>query len=113
VVNFAFSLPAEFKIDGSMKKRIVQDAFRHQLPKELYNRPKQGFEVPLLKWLRNELQSLINNDLLKDEFIEQQGIFNVESIRELKEKLFSANPEDVHARIWGLLVFQYWWKKYM
>lgn len=113
VVNFAFSLPSEFKVDGSMKKKIVQDAFRNQLPKELYNRPKQGFEVPLLKWFRNELQSLINNDLLKDDFIEQQGIFNVESIKELKEKLFSNNPEDVHARIWGLLVFQYWWKKYM
>jgi asparagine synthase (glutamine-hydrolysing) len=113
VVNFAFSLPAEFKVDGAMKKRIVQDAFRNLLPKELYNRPKQGFEVPLLKWLRNELQPLINNDLLKDEFIEQQGLFSVNSIRELKEKLFSSNPEDVHARIWGLLVFQYWWKKYI
>jgi asparagine synthase (glutamine-hydrolysing) len=113
VVNFAFSLPAEFKIDGSVKKRIVQDAFRNHLPKDLYNRPKQGFEVPLLKWFRNELQSLINNDLLQDEFVQQQGIFDVEGIRALKEKLFSANPEDVHARIWGLLVFQYWWKKYM
>ncbi|MDO1445022.1 asparagine synthase (glutamine-hydrolyzing) [Rhodocytophaga aerolata] len=113
VVNFAFSLPAEFKVDGTMKKRIVQDAFRSHLPKELYNRPKQGFEVPLLKWFRNELQPLITNDLLKDDFIQQQGIFNVDNIRELKEKLFSSNPEDVHARIWGLLVFQYWWKKYM
>jgi asparagine synthase (glutamine-hydrolysing) len=113
VVNFAFSLPAEFKVDGRMKKKIVQDAFRNHLPKELYNRPKQGFEVPLLKWFRNELQSLINNDLLKDEFIAQQGIFDVDTVRELKEKLFSGNPEDVHARIWGLLVFQYWWKKYM
>jgi asparagine synthase (glutamine-hydrolysing) len=113
VVNFAFSLPAEFKVDGNMKKKIVQDAFRSHLPKELYNRPKQGFEVPLLKWFRNELQPLITNDLLKDDFIEQQGIFDVDNIRELKEKLFSSNPEDVHARIWGLLVFQYWWKKYM
>jgi asparagine synthase (glutamine-hydrolysing) len=113
VVNFAFSLPAAFKVEGSMKKKIVQDAFRSYLPKELYNRPKQGFEVPLLKWLRNDLQPLLNNDLLKDDFIEQQGIFNVDVIRELKEKLLSNNPEDVHARVWGLLVFQYWWKKYM
>jgi asparagine synthase (glutamine-hydrolysing) len=113
VVDFAFSLPEEFKIDGTMKKKIVQDAFRNRLPKELYNRPKHGFEVPLLKWFQNELQSLISNDLLKDEFIAEQGIFSVEGIRELKEKLFSNNPEDVHARIWSLLVFQYWWKKYI
>lgn len=113
VVNFAFSLPESSKIDGSMRKKIVQDAFRPLLPAELYNRPKQGFEVPLLKWFRNELQTLITDDLLSDKFIEEQGIFAVDAIRQLKGKLFSRNPEDIHARIWALIVFQYWWKKWM
>jgi asparagine synthase (glutamine-hydrolysing) len=112
VVEFAFSLPTEYKIDGRLKKKIVQDAFRNELPRELYNRPKHGFEVPLLKWMRNELQSLIQNDLLKDAFVAEQGIFDPAEVRRLKEKLFSANPEDVHARLWGLIVFQYWWKKW-
>jgi asparagine synthase (glutamine-hydrolysing) len=113
VVDFAFSVPAEFKVNGQLKKRIVQDAFRKELPPQLYNRPKHGFEVPLLKWFRNELQSLISNDLLSDPFITEQGIFHVEAIQALKRKLFSDNPEDVHARIWALLVFQHWWKKTM
>lgn len=113
VVNFAFSLPIHYKIDNKMKKKIVQDAFRNLLPKELYNRPKQGFEVPLLKWFRHELKSLITNDLLDDTFIKEQGLFNLENIQQLKKKLNSKNPEDVHAQIWGLIVFQYWWKKYM
>lgn len=113
VVNFAFSLPVHYKIDNKMKKKIVQDAFRNLLPKELYNRPKQGFEVPLLKWFRHELKSLITNDLLDDTFIKEQGLFNLENIQQLKKKLNSKNPEDVHAQIWGLIVFQYWWKKYM
>ncbi len=111
VVEFAFSLPTNYKIDGGMKKKIVQDAFRSELPPELYKRPKHGFEVPLLKWMRNELKILITNDLLSDSFVEEQGIFSVTEVQRLKQKLFSANPEDVHARIWGLLVFQYWWKK--
>lgn len=113
LVDFAFSLPAAFKIDGSMKKKIVQDAFRHMLPKELYNRPKHGFEVPLLKWLRNELQPMLNKELLSEDFLRQQGVFEVSAVRQLQEKLLSANPEDVHASIYGLLVFQYWWKKWM
>jgi asparagine synthase (glutamine-hydrolysing) len=112
VVDFAFNLPVAYKVDGKMKKKIVQDAFRDLLPAELYNRPKHGFEVPLLKWFRSSLRTLITDDLLKDEFIEAQGIFDVAEIRKLKQKLFSDNPEDVHARIWGLIVFQYWWKKY-
>lgn len=113
VVNFAFSIPESSKIDGKMKKKIVQDAFRPLLPEELYKRPKHGFEVPLLKWFRNELRPLITDDLLSDQFIEAQGLFEVDEIRKLKAKLFSNNPEDIHARIWGLIVFQYWWKKWM
>ncbi|TGE15567.1 asparagine synthase (glutamine-hydrolyzing) [Hymenobacter elongatus] len=113
VVNFAFSLPVASKIDAKMKKRIVQDAFRPMLPEELYKRPKHGFEVPLLKWFRNELRPLIEDDLLSDGFIEAQGIFSVDGIRALKAQLFSRNPGDVHARIWALIVFQHWWKRHM
>src|SRR5699024_3325509 len=94
-----------------MKKRILQDTFRDELPPSLYNRPKHGFEVPLLKWFRNELKGLIQNDLLKDSFVRQQGIFNPEAIAKLKKQLFSSNPGDAHARIWALLVFQSWWKR--
>jgi asparagine synthase (glutamine-hydrolysing) len=111
VVNFIFSLPADFKINASMRKRILQDAFRDVLPAQLYNRPKKGFEVPLLKWFRNEMRSLIENDLLSKQFVEEQGIFQYEEIEKLKRQLFSNNPGDVHARIWGLVVFQWWWKK--
>ena len=113
VVNYAFSLPEESKINGQMKKRILQDAFRDILPPELYRRPKHGFEVPLLKWFRNELRSLIEHDLLAKDFVEGQGIFDYAGINQLKKQLFSKNPEDVHARIWALIVFQSWWKKYM
>ncbi|WP_460891896.1 asparagine synthase (glutamine-hydrolyzing) [Rufibacter soli] len=113
VVNFAFSLPQSSKIDGTMKKKIVQDAFRGMLPPELYKRPKHGFEVPLLKWFQNELQPMIMDDLLSDAFVEAQGIFSVKAIQQLKTQLFSKNPGDVHARIWALVVFQHWWKKWM
>ena len=113
VVEFAFGLPSEYKIDASLKKKIVQDAFRSSLPEELYNRPKQGFEIPLLQWFRNELWSLIDQDLLADEFIREQKIFDLSSIQALKKQLHSSNPEDSHATIWALIVFQHWWKHYI
>jgi asparagine synthase (glutamine-hydrolysing) len=112
VVDFAFSLPTSFKIDKNMKKKIVQDSFRKYLPVELYNRPKHGFEIPLLDWFRKELRSLITGDLLKDQFIADQGIFNITAVQQLKTKLFSNNPGDAHATIWALIVFQSWWKNY-
>lgn len=112
VVNFIFSLPDEYKITRGLRKRILQDAFRDLLPPELYNRPKKGFEVPLLKWFRKEMKSMINDDLLSKEFITTQGIFDLAEVEKLKSRLFSADPGDVHARIWGLIVFQSWFKKY-
>lgn len=111
VVNFLFSLPSNYKIDGSIRKKILQDTFRDILPQELYNRPKKGFEVPLLKWLRKEMKTIIKDDLLSEKFIKEQGIFEYSEIKKLKRKLFSMSPGDVHARIWGLVVFQWWWKK--
>ncbi len=112
LVDFAFGLPASYKIDGTMKKKIVQDAFRSMLPDEIYNRPKQGFEIPLLGWFRNELWGMINDDLLERNFVAEQGIFDVDFIESLKKKLKSSNPEDSHATVWALIVFQSWWKKY-
>lgn len=112
VVNFASSLPSSYKIDKNVQKKIVKDAFRNLLPPEILGRGKQGFEVPLLKWFRTELRSLISDDLLSDDFIQQQGIFNLDEIKKMKQQLFSINPGEISARIWGLIVFQYWWKKY-
>jgi asparagine synthase (glutamine-hydrolysing) len=112
-VNFMFSLPGEYKLKGSMRKRIIKDAFRSMLPKKLYHRSKKGFEVPLLKWFRNEMKSLIVDDLLSEKFIQDQAVFDYREIDKLKQQLFSSDPQDVHARIWGLIVFQWWWKRYM
>ncbi len=113
LVNFVFSLPEEYKICSTHRKRILQDTFKDILPERLYKRPKHGFEVPLLSWFRTDLKSMINNDLLSKELIEKQGIFNLEKIEQLKAKLNSSSPQDATAHIWGLIVFQYWWKKWI
>jgi asparagine synthase (glutamine-hydrolysing) len=112
VVKYVFSLPSHYKIDGKRRKKILIDAFKNDLPDEIFTRPKHGFEVPLLKWFRNELYSFIFDEMLEDRFVESQNIFNAETVKKLKMQLLSDNPADAHAQIWGLLVFQYWWKKY-
>ncbi len=111
VVNFLFTLPDHFKIDGRTRKKLLRDAFPGLLPAELYQRPKKGFEVPLLKWMRKDLKKIIRDELLSRQFIEEQGIFNYAEIRRLRNQLFAINPGDVHARMWGLVVFQWWWRE--
>ena len=113
IVDFAFTLPVNYKIEGNQRKKILKDAFKSMLPEELFHRKKQGFEVPLLKWFRTDLKSLIQEELLADDFIKEQKIFKLEEIKKLKRQLFSSNPNDSIAKIWALIVFQYWYKKHI
>jgi len=110
VVDFAFSLPASSKIDSGGRKKIVRDTFRKLLPEELYSRKKQGFEVPLLKWFRTDLKNMITNELLSEDMITEQKLFDYNEVQNLITQLYSNNPGEAVARVWGLVVFQYWWK---
>lgn len=112
LVEFASNLPDSFKIAKGRRKRILHDAFRDMLPARICNRSKKGFEVPMLGWLRRELRSLIEDDLLSQKRIEDQGLLHYPQVEGLKKQLFSSNPGDVHARIWGLIVLQSCLRKY-
>lgn len=112
IIDFSFTLPSTFKINKNGRKLILKEAFDKELPSEILNRKKHGFEVPLLKWFKTELKSLITDELLSEPLIKEQGIFNSKEIEKIKAKLFSQNPEESSAQVWGLIVFQYWWKKY-
>ena len=58
LIDYAFSIPREKKIDFSQEK-ILRKSFSHILPKNYLNLPKKGFEVPLDKWLSCELRYLL------------------------------------------------------
>jgi asparagine synthase (glutamine-hydrolysing) len=86
------------------------DAFQKDLPDELLNRPKKGFELPLRDLLMKEWHVL--QELVQDDFIIEQGIFDLQSIKKSISKLFSNNPGDAHFEVWAILVFQQWYKQY-
>ena len=99
------------RLQGPINKRSISaDSER---PRESVFSAKQGFDIPLLGWFRKELWGKINDDLLSDTFIRDQGIFNPDTIKELKQKLHSSNPEDSHETIWALMVFQHWFRNYI
>ena len=112
VVDFASKLPVDYLIDKTGQKKILRDAFRTNLPESLYHRPKKGFEVPLRKWLigplNTHLQRGSNPALLED-----QGIFDVRYVQRMIRQLHSNSPGDTHARLYGFLVFQEWYKRYL
>ena len=112
LVEYVFSLPTDYKINGKMRKRILQDTYRDILPAELYNRPKKGFEMPLLDWLRTSLSGELEKTIFEKEKISDQGIFNFDELMAMKKQLYSNNPGDIHARIWAVYAFQKWYDRY-
>lgn len=111
VAEFAFQLPDTFKIQGKLKKRIVQDAFRKILPEKIYNRPKQGFDVPLKKAFQTTLRPLLET-AFADERIREQGIFKPDYVAQLRKQVFSGGHYEQN-HVWALLVFQSWWQRVM
>lgn len=113
VVDFANSLPLIYKLDKKNTKRILKDTFRKDLPEEIIDRPKRGFEIPLQEWLSEKISDLLNSEIFSESFIEEQGVFNYEGIRILLKKVENKNFGDKIYLVWSLLIFQNWWKKYM
>lgn len=107
VVEWAFKLPAEMKIDKREQKKILKDTFKHLLPEKFFDRKKQGFEVPILNWLKTDLSPLLDQ-FFNQQFIEEQNIFNYNELVTIRKQLYSSNPGDATAKIWALLVFQHW-----
>ncbi len=109
---YVFTLPASSKVQAGIRKKILQETFREALPPELLKRPKKGFEIPLQTLLKSEGRHLVE-EYLSDAFVAEQGMFDVQQVRNLRQQLNSASSSSVETPVWMLLVFQYWWKHHL
>ena len=110
IMRFAWSLGSDLRIkDGQTKWPLRQLLYRH-VPKHLIERPKMGFGVPFGNWLQNDLKEWAS-DLLMPEYLQDQGLFDVEQISQIWSMTKSGvggNP----SLIWSILMFQAWCRRY-
>jgi asparagine synthase (glutamine-hydrolysing) len=112
LVDYVTNLPSSYKITSETGKRILKQAFIKELPEEIFNKPKHGFDVPLMKVFSKELKSWILDELLNEKFIKEQAVFHWPYIRQVRNLISRSENYDQFA-VWSIIVFQYWWKKYM
>lgn len=106
LIAFAWRLPMRFKLrDGQTKWALRQVLYRY-VPRELIERPKMGFGVPLTDWLRGELRGWAS-DLLEERRLRTQGYFDVSAVNRLWSDFQRGKPY-LHSRVWTMLVFQQW-----
>jgi asparagine synthase (glutamine-hydrolysing) len=108
VVEFAINLSPELKYNKGIPKYILKQILYKYVPEKLFDRPKQGFAIPLNKWLRNELKYLIT-DYLNPEVIKSIGIADPSKVQKLVNE-FIDGKDYLYNRIWLLIVLHKWFK---
>jgi asparagine synthase (glutamine-hydrolysing) len=111
IAEFAAQLPVSYKYRNGVRKSILKDIVHKYIPKEMMDRPKQGFVIPLKKWLKNDLSYLLDKYLSRD-MINKSALFNYEEILKIKEKFIGGSSSDAD-RLWRILILQMWYIKYM
>jgi asparagine synthase (glutamine-hydrolysing) len=109
VIEFSTSLPMEFKIRNGVTKWALREVLYKHVPKDLIERPKMGFGVPLAEWLRGPLQDWAES-LLDEKRLHQEGFFDVEFVR-IKWLEHLSGKRNWHHQLWNVLMFQAWLEK--
>lgn len=111
IMEFAASMPAEWKYGLRYSKKILKEAHEGILPHNILYRPKMGFGVPLSHWFRGELYDYIREVLLDPKSIER-GYFNSENIEFLIEQHRSGARNNAN-RLWALLMLELWHREFL
>lgn len=106
IVELSWRMPLDFKIRNGQGKWMLREVLYRHVPKELIERPKQGFGVPLDSWLRGPLRDWAES-LIDASRLRQEGYFHPAPIRQMWDEHLSGRRNWQH-HLWNVLMFQAW-----
>lgn len=109
IVEFALSLPLEFKLRNGTGKAILRELLYRHVPRALVDRPKKGFGVPLGAWLRGPLRDWAF-DLLEPARLNSDGLFDSNAVLAAFDEHLSGR-RDRHNDLWPVLMVQQWMRQ--
>jgi asparagine synthase (glutamine-hydrolysing) len=110
VVEFALNLSQNLKVKDGNAKYLLKQVLYDYVPKEIFDRPKWGFSIPLVQWLKKELHYLIDN-YLNNEVLESCGVVNASIVRDLVTR-FEKGEDYLYNRLWALILLHKWMKEH-
>ena len=106
VYRLAWSLPLEYRMNGGTGKVVVRELLARSVPRHLFERPKQGFGIPLDSWLRGPLRGWAE-DLLDPSTMRAQGYLDADVVQRHWREHLDGSRNWQH-RLWYVLMFQAW-----
>jgi len=110
LVEFGLRLPRSYKYRNGEQKYLLKKVLYKHLPKKLFDRPKQGFDLPLNEWFRKELKPMLQQHLSKER-LRRYGFINVEFVHAIMDAHFSGRY-NYYYMLWTLLSFDLWYERY-
>jgi asparagine synthase (glutamine-hydrolysing) len=110
IVAFAWGLPADMKIRGSVTKWILRQVLYRYVPKNLIERPKMGFGVPIGKWLKGPLRPWAE-ELITEKRLKNSDFFDVQQVRQMWHEHLKGQRNYQH-QLWSILMFEAWKEAY-
>lgn len=113
LVEFAYSLPDHFKIkNGNIQKAVLKEIVHKYVPKNIMERPKMGFGIPIHRWLKNELKWMLE-EYFDEAKLKRQGFFNPKVVKNGLKTFIRGDRNIDFQRIWFLLMFQMWYDQWI
>lgn len=106
IVAFCFGLPLHMKLRDGVTKWLLRQVLYRRVPKELIERPKQGFSAPVGEWLRGPLRAW-GEELLSERRLEEDGILDPGFVRIIWRQHLDGRA-DRKTVIWPIVMFQAW-----
>ena len=109
IIEYAWKIPQYLKLNNGQSKRILRDILYQYVPKNLIERPKMGFAIPIDEWLRGSLRDWAES-LLNEKSLKENGYFETRLILNKWEEHLSGK-KNYQNQLWSVLMFQSWYKK--
>lgn len=106
VVEFAWTLPIDYKKDGDVRKAVLKNVLYKYVPREMMERPKKGFSIPIMKWLKEPNLREWAETLIDRKTLEQQGFLDPDVVWFIWNDYINNNVWRI--QIWYILMFQNW-----
>lgn len=110
VAEFSWRLPFNLKVRNNDGKWLIKELLYKYVPREIAERPKMGFDVPIADWLRGDLRDWAEN-LINEKRLRNEGYFHPAPIRETWLRHLSGKFNHQHS-LWAVLMFQSWLEKH-